>query len=178
MENPMTYNELIDLLHKRYSCREYDPGKSVDNKLVLQVVEAARLAQSAVNRQPWTFIAVTSDQTKARILCKSRPAFMQAPVVIVACGHHESSWHRPADGKDHTDVDLAIAIENMCLAAASLGLGCCWVCSFDVEATCKALDLPPDVEPVALLPLGFPLSDDIPEKNRKPMDDIFKWEKF
>lgn len=170
--------EFSQLLNDRYSCRSYktDP---VDDATVLKVLESARLAPSACNRQPWTFIVVRDEATRARMLAKSRPAFMAAPVVIVACGHHDRAWHRPADNKDHTDIDVAIAIEHICLAAADNSLATCWVCSFDVPATVEALGLPPEVEPVALIPLGYATEDDVvPTKNRKTQAEIVRWEKY
>lgn len=174
----MTYEQYIDLVTSRYSCRDYNPDAPVSPETVRAVVESARLAPSACNRQPWTFVAVTDLDIRRKILAKSRPAFMEAPVVLVACGHHDTAWHRPADEKDHTDVDVSIAVEHICLAAAALGLGTCWVCSFDVEATRNALGLPDDVEPIALIPLGYPKTNVIPEKNRKSLDEILKWESF
>lgn len=166
------------IVNERYSCREYDADRTISRQQVEAVVEAARLAPSAVNRQPWTFVAVTDRSLREAILVKSRPAFMDAPVLLVACGHHTDAWHRPVDGKDHTDVDVSIAVEHICLAAAAAGLATCWVCSFDVEATRRVLGLPEDVEPVALLPLGYAKSTEIPEKKRKPLEEILRWEKF
>ena len=172
------YNNFIKLAQERYSCREFDSERPVTKNIVEAIVEGARLAPSAVNRQPWTFVAVTDRSMRERILAKSRPAFLEAPVLLVACGHHESAWHRPSDGKDHTDVDVSIAVEHICLAATAAGLATCWVCSFDVESTCDALGLPENVEPVALIPLGYAKTSDIPEKRRKSLDEILKWENF
>lgn len=174
----MDYEQFKNLVNSRYSCRDYDPDAAVSHETIRAVVEAARLAPSACNRQPWTFIAVTDTELRRTILAKSRPAFMEAPVILVACGHHDTAWHRPADNKDHTDVDVSIAVEHICLAAAALGLGTCWVCSFDVDATVAALELPENIEPVALIPLGYPKSNAIPEKTRKSLDEILRWERF
>lgn len=169
----------MDVVRQRYSCRSYNPGRAVGRDLVRAVVEAARLAPSACNRQPWSFVAVTDPDKRRVLLAKSRPVFADAPVLLVALGYHSEAWHRPSDGKDHTDVDVSIAVEHICLAASTLGLGSCWICSFDVDATRKALEIPDDVEPVALIPLGYPADDAIvPEKKRKTLDDILKWEKF
>ncbi|MCH5219673.1 MAG: nitroreductase family protein [Muribaculaceae bacterium] len=170
--------DFFETVRNRYSCRNYNADKTVDKALVERVVEVARLAPSAVNRQPWTFVAVTDKETRAKILSKSRPSFNEAPVLLVACGHHSDAWHRPSDNKDHTDVDVSIAVEHICLAATACGLCTCWVCSFDVEATRDALGLPDDVEPIALIPLGYAINDAIPEKKRKSLDEILKWEKF
>lgn len=166
------------LLTHRYSCRSYktDP---ISESLLLEVLEAARLAPSACNKQPWIFIIVRDETMRHKILAKSRPAFLDAPVVIVACGQHDVAWHRQADNKDHTDIDLAIAVEHLALSAADHGLASCWVCSFDAQATAQALSLPENVEPVALLPLGYAAEGDrLLPKIRKPMQDIIKWEKY
>lgn len=174
----MTYNNFIELLNERYSCRNFDATKQVTPDQVEAVIEAARLAPSACNRQPWTFVAVTDKATREQMLSKSRPAFLEAPVLIAACGHNATAWHRPSDNKDHTDVDLSIACEHICLAATSLGLATCWVCSFDVDATRNALGIPDDVEPIALIPLGYAADNSIPIKNRKSLSEILRWEKF
>ncbi len=173
-----TYPEFMDLVRGRYSCRSFETTPLSDD-LVMAVLESAHLAPSACNLQPWTFVVVRDAETRSRILAKSRPAFMDAPAVIVACGHHSQAWHRGCDNKDHTDIDVAIAVEHLCLAATSLGLGTCWVCSFDVEATRRCLQLPDDVEPVALLPIGYIKGDNPMEiKKRKPLDEIVRWEKY
>ncbi len=172
------YTHFTDLINARYSCRNYSDAP-VSDELVRAVVDAARLAPSACNRQPWTFVAVRDADTRHSMLAKSRPAFADAPVVIVACGHHDQAWHRPADNKDHTDVDLSIAVEHICLASTALGLATCWVCSFDTEAVRRELGLPDEVEPIALIPLGYSADDDsAPIKVRKDLDSILRWEKF
>lgn len=178
------YPQFYDLVRERYSCRHFDPTAPVDDSVITAILETAQLAPSACNRQPWTFIVVRDPHTRQQLLHASRPTFIDAPVVIVACGHHDESWHRPTDGKDHTDIDLAIAIEHICLAATSLDLGTCWVCSFDVPGTRKALALPDQVEPIALIPIGYPAAETdgtatpVPIKNRKNINDIIRWEKY
>lgn len=170
----MDYNSLLT---QRYSCRNYRTTP-LSRQQILDVLEGARLAPSACNFQPWTFVVVTDPEVKNQILAISRPAFRQAPALIVSCGHHDKAWHRPADGKDHTDVDISIAVEHICLSAANLGLGTCWVCNFDVPATSRALGLPENVEPIALIPIGYPADETVPEKNRKTLQDIVRWEHF
>ncbi len=172
------YNQFIDLLRRRYSCRNYSQ-RQIPHDMLMQVLEAARLAPSACNRQPWRFVVVTDEAVRAKMLVRSRECFLNAPAVIVACGDHSSAWHRTADNKDHTDVDLSIAVEHICLAATTLGLGTCWVCSFDTAATREAINMPDGWEPVALIPIGYPAEgDQAPEKQRKSADEIIRWEKF
>ena len=97
----------------------------------------------------------------------------------MALGLHDEAWHRSFDGKDHTDVDVSIAVEHLCLGAASLGLGTCWVCNFDPAIVREGLNLPDNVEPIAIIPMGYPDSDGtVPEKKRKPLDEIVKWGKY
>ena len=175
----MSYPQFYELVCKRYSCRQFDPLRAVDDALVRAVVETAQLAPSACNRQPWHFVAVRNEDARARMLAKSRPGFMEAPVLLVCLGDHSAAWHRPADGKDHTDIDVAIAVEHLCLSAAALDLATCWVCSFDVAAVREVLQLPQHMEPVALIPLGYAAADTgAPAKIRKPVDEILTWEKF
>lgn len=173
-----TYHELMELMGARYSCRKYSAERQVSDEQVRCVLEAARIAPSACNRQPWRFVVVRDPAKRAAILAKSRPSFTDAPVLIVACGQRDQAWVRPSDGKNHTDVDLSIAVEHMCLAATALGLATCWICSFDTEAARRELELPQGVEPIALLPLGYAASETIPEKIRKTLNDVTSCEKY
>lgn len=172
------YDRFKDLVDSRYSCRNYKPD-IVDRDDILRIIETARMAPSACNRQPWEFIVVEDRDTRHRILAESRECFKVAPVLLVACGRHEEAWHRSSDNKDHTDIDVAIAVEHMCMAAASLDLATCWICSFDTEATREALSIPDGIEPIAILPIGHPADNEIvPQKKRKPISEIVKWEKY
>ena len=169
-----TYNEFMQLVASRHSVRAYSP-ETLTEEEINAVLEAARLAPSACNRQPWKFYVVTNEPMRHAMLAKSRPGFLDAPVLIVAVGLHAEAWHRPADGKDHTDVDVSIAVEHMCLAAEAAGLDTCWICSFDTEAVRNALNLAADQEPIALLPLGRKAESDAPAKIRKDMAQIVEY---
>lgn len=164
----------LELTKKRYSVRKYK-DQPVEREKLLQVLEAARNTPSACNFQPWHFIVLTDETIKSKVAeTYPRDWFKKAPVVIVACGDHSVSWKR-ADGKDHCDVDLAIAVEHMALAAAELGLGTCWVCAFDAKRCHEILALPDNLEVIALLPLGYPEEERIPDKNRKRLEEIVTW---
>lgn len=164
----------MELVEKRSSVRKYS-DRPVEKETILKVLEAARLAPSAVNYQPWHFIVVTDSELKTALdETYPRNWFKGAPVLIVACGDHQQSWKRQ-DGKDHCDVDVAIAMEHMALAACDLGLGSCWVCAFDSQRAHGLLQLPEHMEVVALLPMGYPRSEEVPEKNRKGLEEIVSW---
>lgn len=170
------YPQLYNLVTQRYSCRQYI-DKPLDHDLVAAVLDIGRLAPSACNRQPWQFVVVDAEPLRSAVAdCYGREWVRTAPCFIIALGLHDQAWHRPSDGKDHTDVDVAIAVEHLCLAATAMGLATCWICNFDAERLAAALALPKGVEPVAILPLGYPdPAATAPQKNRKPFDQVVKW---
>ncbi len=164
----------LDLVKLRRSVRAFQ-SRPVEQEKLDYIMECVRLAPSAVNLQPWRFRIVTDSETLVALAgCYKREWLATAPCVIVACCDHEASWHRRADNKDHGDIDVAIAVEHICLAAAELGLGSCWVCNFNAELCRERLALPGQLEPVALVPLGYAeeSSEALPEKNRKALEDL------
>ena len=180
MEDLNAYPAFSDLVSTRYSCRAF-ADTPVSRGELMAVLETARLAPSACNRQPWKFVIIANDEQLKQDVLKAYPRewAMTAPALIVACGNHSEAWHRGADGKDHTDVDLAIAVEHICLAAASFGLGTCWICNFDPAMVTEALNMPESLEPIAIIPIGHPATAIIAStKQRKPLDEILQWGKF
>lgn len=171
--------DFITLAKQRYSCRQYKQQAVEEEKLNL-VLEAGRVAPSAVNYQPWIFIVV-KDENKALLQsCYHRDWFNSAPTYIVLCIDHRLSWKR-YDNKDHGDIDIAIAADHMTLAATSQGLATCWVCNFSKEKVIEALDLGVDYEPVVILPLGYPKDGPNVERHaekRKSLEEIVFYEKY
>jgi nitroreductase len=166
---------LLSLVQQRHAVRSYT-SQPIPDSLLQYVIEVARMAPSAVNYQPWTFVVVREPDMLRRLhAVYHREWFNSAPCCIVVCGNHNESWHRGADNKDHCDIDIAIATEHLSLAAAECGLGSCWVCNFDVEACARLLELPSHVEPMVLLPIGYPAASEVPEKKRKKIDEITVW---
>lgn len=170
----------IDLAKRRYSCRKYK-DQPVEKEKLTKVLEAARIAPSAKNMQPWHFIVIQEKKNLEKIAdAYKREWIKTAPAIIAVCGNHGESWRR-ADGKIHTDIDVAIAVDHLTLAATDLDLATCWICKFDVMKTVDILNLPEDIEPIALIPIGYP--DDEVDVNRhddkrKPLDEIVHWEQF
>lgn len=166
---------LLTLARRRYALRNYS-SRPVPDEVLRYILEVARMAPSAVNYQPWQFVVVR-DGILLQQLRKvyHREWFDTAPCCIVVCGNHNESWHRASDGKDHCDIDIAIATEHIALAAAECGLGTCWVCNFDIEACAQLLQLPHGIEPMVLMPIGYPVNNEIPEKKRKSIDEIVQW---
>ena len=116
-----------DLAEARFSLRNYD-SRPVEQEKIDCLLECVRLAPSAVNFQPCVFYVVTDQVLLAQLQdCYNRDWFKTAPMCIVACGNHPQAWHRKLDGKDHTDIDVAIAVDHLTLAAVDMGLGSCWI---------------------------------------------------
>lgn len=164
----------LELCEKRYSVRKYS-AEAVSDEDLRYVLECARMAQSAVNFQPWKFVVVRSEAAKADIRrCYDREWFASAPLYIVALRNVKSNWVRSSDGKPHGDIDVAIAVEHICLAAAERGLGTCWVANYDT-ALLNQLFGDADHEAVAIVPIGH-IAADCPyaPKKRKEMSLIVK----
>ncbi len=176
----MSHNHFLNLAKHRYSTRKYDT-KPLEAEKLDYILETGRIAPSAANYQPWYFIVVKDEPERTKMWeVYGRPWFKEAPVYIVLCADHKTSWKR-MDGKDHADVDIAIAADHMTLAAAELGLGTCWICNFDSEKCVEVLGLPDHIEAVVILSLGYPLDLCDPERHsekRKPMNEILRWNKF
>ena len=131
--------ELDKAIRNRYSVRSFTSEK-IDRNIILEILEAARMAPSAVNYQPWHFIVITDPENLADIHeVYHRTWFREAPACIVVCSDHGQSWKRKTDGKDFADVDAAIAIDHLVLKATDLGIGTCWICNFDVEMTRRGI---------------------------------------
>jgi nitroreductase len=171
----MHSNHFIELAKARYSCRKYDSRPVEQEKLDL-ILEAGRVAPSAVNFQPWHFYVIREKENLERFYgAYHREWFRTAPCVIVICAAHSQSWKRKEDGKDHADVDVAICADHMTLQATELGLATCWICNFYVDKTRELLKLPDHLEPVVILPVGYPLDSTDTERHthkRKPLSEI------
>jgi nitroreductase len=174
------YMDFLTLAKKRYSCRSYKPDAVEDEKL-MRVLEAGRIAPSAANLQPWHFMVVRSPENLAKVAaCYSRDWLKTAPLIIIVCGDHTKAWQRK-DGKDHTDVDISIAVDHMTLQATASGLATCWICAFDAARLTETFHLPGHIEPVALFPLGYPNDTCDTERHhtaRKKLNEITHWEEL
>lgn len=166
--------EFFDLIRQRYSVRAYRPDPVEEDKLQ-QMLEAARLAPTAANRQPFQLVVIhTAGRQEELRRIYHREWFSQAPLIICACLTPGQSWAR-ADGKNYFHVDAAIVMDHLILAAANLGLGTCWIANFNAGAAREILRLPEGVEPVIFTPLGYP-ADELRPKERKPLSELVRYE--
>ncbi len=169
----MEFNELIK---HRYSVRAYRPDPVPPDKLQ-RILEAARLAPTAANRQPFRLLVINTRRHEEELRrLYHREWFTQAPLIIGIVTIPEAAWKR-RDGKNYADVDAAIAMDHLILAAANEGLGTCWVGAFDPAVAREIFSLPPEVEPLAFTPLGFPADQPAPKK-RKDLSELVNDERW
>ncbi|MEW6592267.1 MAG: nitroreductase family protein [Candidatus Hadarchaeota archaeon] len=171
--------DVFEAILRRRSVRTY-AQKPVPKRKLEKVLEAARLAPSAVNYQPWRFIVVTDQGKREKISDGQRWAgfLKDAPVVIVGCGDRKASpkWHV---------IDVTIAMQNMVMEATAEGLGTCWIGSFDEKVVKRLLKIPAQMKVVAMLTLGYPREKlDIKRQmihlfhRRKKLEEIVDFEEY
>jgi nitroreductase len=161
--------DVMSAIQKRRSIRKYK-NKEIPRDLLLEVLDAARLAPSGANRQPWQLIVVTDpEQRKALVpICKDQKFVADCSAFIIGVDDSTQKWAR---------VDLAIAMEHIALAAVEKGLGTCWIGAFDGEKMATHIDLPKGLVITACMTLGYP--DESPDaRSRKSMNEVLHWQKF
>jgi len=166
---------VLEAIRKRYSCRAYQ-DRSIERQKLESILEAARLAPSAKNTQDWRFVVVTDKETKRQVAeTTNRPeVFEKAGAIIAACSNSDYVMQC---GQAIGPIDVAIALEHICLQATELGLGACWIGSFDPKKVRRILGIPDDIVIVELMAVGYP-ADSRPEPKREPIDRIACYEKW
>ena len=170
----MEYSELIA---KRYSVRAYKPDPIEPEKLQ-KVLEAARLAPTAANHQPFQIIVIQTRGREAELQRIYRQEwFVQAPLIICACGVPAQGWVRSDDRRHYLDVDVAIVMDHLILEATNQGLGTCWIAAFNAKAAREILGFPDEIEPLIFTPLGYP-ADQPRQKVRKSLQELVRYERW
>ena len=168
--------ELKEVMRKRESVRGFRDKPILEEQLN-SVLEAARIAPSASNRQPTKFVVIR-DSAKRKELAQAanNQAFLaEAPVVIAAVAT-DLEFTMPCGIKSYA-IEVAIAIDHMTLAAVDEGLGTCWIGAFSQEKVKEILNVPDEYQVVVLLPLGSPKRER-GVKSRKSLDEIICYESF
>jgi len=162
----------LTLCQQRRSVRNYQSQIPSDED-IKYICECTNLAPSAVNFQPYKvrYITQTDDLVKLQ-QCYPREWFSTAPACFIFYRDKSEEWVRKSDSKPHGDIDVAIAIEHLCLAAAERGLGTCWICNYAPEILSKYFPVDENLEAIALVPIGYPIDEAIPDKKRKQWNDI------
>lgn len=169
--------EVIDAIKTRKSIRAYLDKPVEEEKLDL-LMQAARLAPSASNRQEWRFVIVRDAETRKKLIpAAGNQAFVgQAPVVLVACA--DTDGHLMTCGQACYPIDLAIALDHITLRAVELGLGTCWIGHFHEREVKKILGIPDEIRVVELMPVGYPVDPARIEKKRLSLEEIVRYGKW
>ena len=175
--------DFVDLVKKRRSIRKYKPDPVPEEKLQL-IFEAARLAPSAGNKQPWRFVVIKDSGMRKKLAkaADEQTFIEEAPVVIAVFGDPtDSPGGYQQDPMVAYKQDPMIAVEHMCLEAVELGLGTCWIGpaspKYDVAKIKEMLNMPERMYMICLLPIGFP-AESPPPRWRKPLENVFFREKY
>lgn len=165
--------DVFEAIRNRYSCRSYK-DKEIEREKLNEILEAARLAPSAKNLQDWRFVVVTDKDKKHKLAqAANNQLFLeQAAALIVACTNTD---YLMRCGQPAGPIDVAIALEHICLQATSLGLATCWIGSFDPDKVRAVAGIPGKITVVELLALGYP-ADNWKQPSREPIEKIVSLE--
>jgi nitroreductase len=160
---------VTDAIRNRYSCRAYI-DKPIEKDKLENILEAARLAPSAKNLQDWRFVVVTDKDKKHKLAeAANNQIFIEkAGAIIVACSVCKEIMRC---GQAIGPIDVAIALEHICLRATDLGLATCWIGSFYPDKVRSIVGIPVNVDIIELLALGYP-ADKSKEPRREPLCNI------
>ena len=174
---------VLEAIRTRRSVREYDP-RPISGEATERMKDALRLAPSACNYQPWKFVLVTDPDTKQALVraAKHQKFIAQAPLVVIGVGFPDQAYKHMGGSGNSADVDVAIALDHLTLAAAAEGLGTCWIGAFDEGAVRAAIGSPAGSRVIAMLPLGHParpgLIHEVEKGRRKPEGEVFAYDRF
>ena len=166
------YQGFLELAESRYSVRNYDP-KPIEQEKLDRILRAGQVAPTAANRQPQRIFVLKSDEAMDKARSVTRFCF-NAPMALLICYDRSRSW-KAADGHDSGHVDASIVVTQMMLEAFDEDIGTCWVRGFDKNVLAEVFGLSETLEPVALLPIGYPAADSHPwpgaHDNRLPIEN-------
>lgn len=156
--------KFLDLAKERYSVRNY-LQKEIEEEKIQIILEAAKVAPTACNKQPQRIYILKTKESLEKIRNITKNAY-NAPVVFLICADMEESWHSPfVENYNSGEMDASIICTHMMLQAKDIGLDSVWVVSFDMDKTAKEFNLPENIKPICLLPVGYAKEDAKPTKN-------------
>lgn len=171
--------DFLQLAKTRYSVRKYE-NKKVEEEKLQKILEAGRVAPTGANTQPQKLIVITKEEGFIKL--KKGANVYGAPLAIIVCEDHSTSWKRPYDNKDIAETDVAIVSTHLVLQATELGLGTIWVCYFDPKVIREEFNIPDNVDPVNIIGIGYgaeePASPDRHDTARKSLTDTVVKESF
>lgn len=165
--------DFFEVINERFSVRAYK-SDTIEKEKIDKILQAAQAAPTAVNFQPFKIFVISTEGRKEELKkIYYREWFFDAPYIIGLSTIPNKAWVRK-DGRAYTDVDAAIVMDHIILAATALGLGTCWVGNFDAQAAKEFLKLDGDMEPLLFTPIGYPAAEK-PAVKRKPLCDLVEF---
>jgi len=163
--------DTLDAIKQRRSMRKYD-AKPVPERDLRAILEAGRQAPSAANRQPWHFVVVKDEEMRRKLAeaCSGQTWMGDAGAIVAGLG-------KPSVNEKWYAVDVAIAMQNMILAATALGYGTCWIGAFEHDRVRELLEAPEDLRVVALTPIGVP-ADRPDARPRQPLSEFASLDRY
>ena len=175
--------DVLEAISRRRSVRAYS-AEPIPAEVTERMRRALRSAPSACNYQPWHFIFVSDEGLRGDIAkVASGQSFMAAaPITVVACGFPDQAYKTMGGYGNSVDIDVAIALDHLTLAAVAEGLSTCWIGAFKEPEVKRLLGVPREVKVVAMTPLGYPASPDLnrplADSQRKPAAEIFSTDRY
>jgi nitroreductase len=167
--------DVLEVIKKRRSIRKYKQNV-VEKEKLQKVLEAARLAPSAMNRQPYAIVVLSDSETIEKISSACNQKW-DTPTIIVICAFPKKAWARD-DGEEYWKVDAAVAMTNLSLQACAEDLGTCWIAAFKEKEIKEILGIEQDARVVAMTPLGYPDEKKGLVTNRKTIDELIRYERW
>ncbi|MBE7021866.1 MAG: nitroreductase [Ruminococcaceae bacterium] len=171
--------DFLQLAAERYSVRKFK-NEHLKQAVIDKILAAGHLAPTGCNYQPQRILVLNTDDS-IRALAGCTKSHFGAPTAMLVCYNKNETWHRPYDGALSAPVDACIVTTHMMLAAHALGVGSTWVMHFDPAAMRETFHIPAEIEPVALLVMGYPADDAEPHRLHKefrPLDEVVRYDTF
>lgn len=171
--------DFLKLAEERYSVRKFK-NEHLDDETLKKILKAGHLAPTGCNYQPQRILVLNSDESIEK-LRKCTKCHFGAPTAMLVCYCKDECWERKYDGHTSGIIDASIVATHIMLEAASIGIGSTWVMHFDPFAMIKEFDIPQNIEPVALLVMGYPAEDAEPlhlHSQYRPENEIVIFDKF
>ena len=171
--------DFITLAAERYSVRKFS-DKPVEKEIIDKILKAGHIAPTGCNFQPQRILVINREDSLEKLKECTRCHF-DAPCAMLVCYNRDECWTRPYDGNQSGIVDASIVTTHMMLAAAESGVGSTWVMHFDPQKMREAFEIPQNIEPVALLVMGYPAEDATPadfHNQFRSLDEVVVYDKF
>jgi len=171
-------SDTLSVIHSRKSVRSFT-GQSVSKNALDKIIRAGMAAPPAVNKQPWAFVVITDRKTLDTLAAGLPNAKMldKAGAAIIVCAIPEKAYEKSLE---LAVIDSTCASENILLAAEALGLGAVWTAAYPykdrMDVARKVLNIPQDIIPLNVIPIGHPTGTDKPKDKYK--SENIHWEKW